>query len=244
MVPEPAACWPGAGAKLCAMITTIVTDIEGTTSSIDFVHETLFPYARKHLRAYVKEHAQRPEVAAELAAVAQDVGRPLSVDEAADQLERWIDEDRKITPLKTLQGMVWAQGYAAGELQGHVYADTPDCLRRWQAQGLALYVYSSGSVAAQKLIFGHSSAGDLTPLFSGYFDTRIGGKKEAESYAAIARQIGQAPADCLFLSDIGAELDAARAAGMQTCQLLRDAKAVPATGHAQARDFNGVPLPQ
>lgn len=224
------------------MIQAIVTDIEGTTSSIDFVHETLFPYARKHLRSFLQAHGEEPAVQAELTAVAQEVGRELSLDEAADVLENWIDEDRKITPLKSLQGLIWAQGYAAGELQGHVYADTPECLRQWQAQGIRLYVYSSGSVAAQKLIFGHSSAGDLTPLFSGYFDTRIGAKRETAAYQAILAEIALPAEQVLFLSDIGAELDAARDAGLRTCQLLRDAKAVPAPAHPSARDFHEVRL--
>lgn len=224
------------------MIQAIVTDIEGTTSSIDFVHETLFPYARKHLRSFLHAHGQEPAVQAELAAVAQEVGRELSLDEAADVLERWIAEDRKITPLKSLQGLIWAQGYAAGELQGHVYADTPECLRQWHEQGIRLYVYSSGSVAAQKLIFGHSSAGDLTPLFSGYFDTRIGAKRETAAYRAILAEIDLPAEQVLFLSDIGAELDAARAAGLRTCQLLRDTKAVAAPSHPSARDFHEVRL--
>jgi enolase-phosphatase E1 len=158
------------------MIQAIVTDIEGTTSSIDFVHKTLFPYAKRHLRSYLQTHTDDAEVTAQIAEVAKLEGRPLSLDETADVLERWIDEDRKITPLKALQGLIWAQGYADGALSGHVYADTPVYLRRWYAAGKRLYIYSSGSVAAQKLIFGHSDAGDLTPLFSGYFDTRIGAK--------------------------------------------------------------------
>lgn len=218
-------------------IRAIVTDIEGTTSSIDFVHQTLFPYAKKHLRAYLKAHADRTEIQQLIDEVEAIERAELSVEGAADVLERWIAEDRKLTPLKQLQGMIWAQGYAAGELKGHVYADTPDALRRWHAQGLKLYVYSSGSVEAQKLIFGHTEYGDLTPLFSGYFDTRIGAKREAESYRAILEQTGFSGAEMLFLSDVGEELDAARSAGMQTLQLIRDAKAVPFPAHPQAADF-------
>lgn len=155
-------------------------------------------------------------------------------------LEKWIDEDRKATPLKALQGMIWREGYESGELKGHVYADTPEFLRRWHGRGLRLYVYSSGSVEAQKLIFGHTEFGDLTPLFSGYFDTRVGGKREAQSYRTILLDTGLSGPDVLFLSDIGEELDAARAAGMKTCQLLRDDKARPATAHARARNFSEV----
>lgn len=224
-------------------VRAIVTDIEGTTSSIDFVHDCLFPYARKHLRAFLGQHAGRPDVAEQLAAVAAEVGRELDVDQAEAILDGWMAEDRKATPLKALQGMIWRHGYEGGELHGHVYADTPDYLRRWHDAGLRLYVYSSGSVEAQQLIFGHSDAGDLRPLFSGWFDTRVGGKREAASYRAILAGIGLPAGAVLFLSDVGAELDAAAAAGLRTCQLLRDEQAVPAPGHLQVADFSEVPVP-
>ncbi|WP_370306208.1 acireductone synthase [Sinimarinibacterium flocculans] len=216
------------------MIKAIVTDIEGTTSSIDFVHQTLFPFARTRMRAFLRENAGDDRVQALLADVEEVEKGDLSLDEAADVLERWIAEDRKLTPLKALQGMIWKTGYEAGELKGHVYADTPEALRAWHAAGKALYVYSSGSVEAQQLIFGHTDYGDLTPLFSGYFDTRIGGKREAASYRRILDEIALPGAQVLFLSDVGEELDAARAAGMQTCQLVRDDKTVPAPAHPQA----------
>lgn len=220
------------------MIQAILTDIEGTTSSIDFVHQTLFPYAKQRMRQFLRDHAADESVQMQLAEVERAEGSDLSLDEAADVLERWIAEDRKATPLKALQGMIWRVGYQAGELKGHVYADTPEYLRRWHAAGKKLYVYSSGSVEAQQLIFRHTDYGDLTPLFSGYFDTRIGSKREGASYAAILAQIGLPGDQVLFLSDIGEELDAARAAGMKTCQLMRDARAVPAPAHPQARDFS------
>jgi enolase-phosphatase E1 len=222
------------------VIKAIVTDIEGTTSSIDFVHQTLFPYAKAHLRAFLKAHGGDDAVQRVLDDVEQVIGQELSVDEAADVLEQWIAEDRKLTPLKTLQGMIWRVGYESGELKGHVYPDTPESLRRWHGEGRALYVYSSGSVDAQKLIFGYTEYGDLTPLFSGYFDTRIGGKREAASYRAILAQISLPGDAVLFLSDIGEELDAARAAGMVTCQLLRDDKAVASAAHPQAASFAAV----
>jgi enolase-phosphatase E1 len=225
------------------MIKAIVTDIEGTTSSIDFVHQSLFPYARAHLREFLRAHAGHAAVVEQLEETARLEGRQLTVESAADVLERWIDEDRKITPLKALQGMIWAQGYAAGELKGHVYPDTPLYLRQWHAAGKRLYIYSSGSVEAQKLIFGHSDAGDLTPLFSGYFDTRIGGKREEASYRAILKALDLPGEEVLFLSDVGEELDAARAADLHTCQLLRDEKAKPFPAHPQARDFSEVGLP-
>lgn len=223
-----------------SVIRAILTDIEGTTSSIDFVHQTLFPYAKKHLRSFLRAQAGNDAVQHLLADVEQIEGHDLALDEAADALERWIAEDRKLTPLKALQGMIWKTGYEAGELKGHVYADTPEHLRRWHAAGKALYVYSSGSVEAQKLIFGHTDYGDLTPLFSGYFDTNVGGKREAASYARILAEL-KLPGDAvLFLSDVGEELDAAHAAGMQTWQLLRDDKARPAPAHRHARSFDEV----
>lgn len=197
------------------MTRAILTDIEGTTSSIAFVAEVLFPYARARLADFCARNA--PAVApilAEVAAEAPDA-------DPVETLIGWIDADRKATPLKELQGMIWAQGYADGALKGHVYPDAVAGLRRWHAAGLALYVFSSGSVAAQKLLFGHSEAGDLTPLFSGYFDTRTGPKREAESYAAIAGAIGLAPAEILFLSDTPEEVVAACAAGMEALRIDR-----------------------
>ncbi len=223
-----------------AKIRAVVTDIEGTTSSIDFVHQTLFPYAKRRLRAYLRDPANQGAVRKVLREIESIEQKPLSVDEAAGVLERWMDEDRKVTPLKTLQGMIWAQGYAAGELKGHVYADTAPALRRWHAQGVKLYVYSSGSVEAQKLIFGHTEHGDLTSLFTGYFDTRIGGKREAGSYLTILEKIGVLGDEVMFLSDVGEELDAAREAGMRTLQLLRDDKAKRSAAHQHATDFTKI----
>lgn len=196
------------------MPRAILTDIEGTTSSIAFVAETLFPYARARLPAFIAHH---PEQAAPiLAEVAQsEPGDPVAT------LTRWIDEDRKATPLKTLQGMIWAEGYRERAFTGHVYPDAVAALRRWHAAGIKLYVFSSGSVAAQQLLFGHSDAGDLRPLFSGYFDTVTGPKREAASYRAIADAIGFEAGDILFLSDTPEEIAAARAAGMQALLVAR-----------------------
>ena len=203
-------------------VKAILTDIEGTTSSIDFVHNTLFPYAREHLPAFVRAHADEPAVAEQLLAVAAELGEAhLSVEEALAHLLEWIDEDRKLTPLKALQGMLWAQGYAAGDYTGHIYADAADYLRRWQAQGLRLAVYSSGSVQAQQLLFAYSDAGDLSGLFAAFFDTALGGKREQDSYATIAKVMELPSEQVLFLSDIPAELRAAQAAGMQVLGLAR-----------------------
>ncbi len=192
------------------------------------------------MRKFLAARANDAAVRRELAEVSRIEGRELTVDEAATVLEQWIAEDKKVTPLKTLQGMIWRQGYESGELKGHVYGDTPEFLRRCHDRGLRLYVYSSGSVEAQKLIFGHTAFGDLTPYFSGYFDTRVGAKREAQSYKTILREIALSGQDVLFLSDIGEELDAARAAGMKTCQLLRADNMRPANAHQQARSFSEV----
>jgi enolase-phosphatase E1 len=221
------------------MIGAILTDIEGTTSSISFVKDVLFPYAREHMEDFVTANLDDAAVRQALDDVDNAVGRLLNVDEAVAQLIAWIDEDRKITPLKALQGMIWEAGYRDGDFHGHVYPDAVDHLRRWQASGIDLYLYSSGSVQAQRLLFGHTEYGDLTPLFSGYFDTRIGAKTETGSYRRIQEKIGLPADQILFLSDTPAELDAAREAGMQTTQLVREGDG-PASSHPVAHDFGEV----
>lgn len=225
------------------MIKAIVTDIEGTTSSLSFVKDVLFPYASEHLAAYVTSHAEESVVREQLEAVGKEVGKVLSIDEAVQQLLRWIDEDKKITPLKTLQGMIWEEGYRSGDFTGHFYEDAVRNMRAWREKGIRIYIYSSGSVYAQKLLFGFSDFGDLTPLISGYFDTHVGHKRETSSYELIASEIGVRAGDILFLSDIREELDAARTAGMHTRWLVRDADGVdPNTSHPQVRDFDAINL--
>jgi enolase-phosphatase E1 len=218
----------------------ILTDIEGTTSAIAFVKDVLFPYADAHLDAYVAAHREEPVVAGALREAAICAGEP-DADEARvlEHLHLWIAEDRKITPLKTLQGLIWNEGYARTGLQGHVYPDVPPVLAAWRSAGIELYIYSSGSVVAQKTLFAHTFVGDLTPLFAGYFDTTIGAKREPESYAAIVAETGFLPGEMLFLSDVEAELDAAQAAGLQTARLLRPADTPPGatTAHPAYADF-------
>lgn len=222
------------------MIKAIVTDIEGTTSSIAFVHEVLFPYAYERLGEYVRAHAGEPAVEKLLEDAQTLAGRPeASLEETVEILRAWIREDRKATPLKSLQGLIWEEGYRRGAFHGHLYDDAAAQLRAWHDQGFKLYVYSSGSVHAQKLLFGHTRFGDLTPLFSGYFDTTVGGKKEAESYRRIAGELGLVPESVLFLSDIPAELEAAKAAGMRVTQLVREG-ATPSPHFPQARDFHEI----
>jgi enolase-phosphatase E1 len=224
-------------------VRAVVTDIEGTTSSVSFVYDVLFPYARAHIPDYVRAH--EAELAALLDEVRDEAGDPsLSVEGCIAALLRWMDEDRKATPLKALQGMVWKQGYTAGGFAGHLYPDVVPRLREWKARGLILAVYSSGSVEAQKLLFGHTEAGDLTPLFSGWFDTRTGGKKEARSYATIADALGMAPEAVLFLSDNPEELAAARAAGLQIRGLWRPGNVFDLAGWPCAATFDDVDVEQ
>ena len=222
-------------------IKAILTDIEGTTSSVNFVYDVLFPYAARHLPAFVLANAQQPAVAELLQAVRADSHEPgADLPRVIEILLEWIAADRKATPLKALQGMIWAEGYQSGQLRGHVYPDAVEALKRWHAQGYGLYVYSSGSIQAQRLIFGCSEAGDLSPLFSGYFDTTSGPKREAASYGRIAQAIGLPAEQILFLSDIVEELDAAQQAGMQTCGLARAGAELP--GHARVASFAVIDL--
>lgn len=202
-------------------VKAILTDIEGTTSSISFVKDVLFPYARRALPRFVAARGKEPAVRKWLDAVATENGGMCDDAMIVEVLQGWIDEDRKHTALKALQGMIWADGYNSADFTAHIYPDAAPALRAWHAAGLPLYVYSSGSVPAQRLFFGHSDAGDLTPLFSGWFDTEVGGKREAQSYRNIVEAIGIPAGDVLFLSDVVEELDAAREAGLQTALIDR-----------------------
>lgn len=224
------------------MIKAIVTDIEGTTSSLSFVQDVLFPYARAHLPDFVRRQRAQAEMERLLADARQAAGAELDDEAVIAQLIHWIDTDQKITPLKSLQGLIWRDGYRQGDFTGHVYEDAVRNLRVWHSQGYKLYVYSSGSVQAQKLLFGHSDFGDLTPLFSGYFDTHIGGKKDADAYQRIAADIGLPAGQILFLSDIKDELDAARQAGFATCWLVREQTPTTGAEHIQVSNFDGIHL--
>jgi enolase-phosphatase E1 len=224
------------------VIKAIVTDIEGTTSSLSFVKEVLFPYARAKLPDYVRQHQDNPAIEQLLVDTCNEVHMPFDTENAIHQLIEWIDQDKKITPLKALQGLIWEAGYKQGDFTGHLYQDAIDNLRSWKAKGILLYVYSSGSVLAQKLLFGHTEAGDLTPLFSGFFDTNIGGKKEADSYRKIADEIGLPVDNILFLSDIKEELDAAKAVGYQTIWLTREQEPDSHAEHRQVGSFDDIEL--
>ena len=227
----------------------ILTDIEGTTSSISFVKNVLFPYARAALPGFVAARGNEPVVRQWLDAVATEVAASTCDDAViVETLQGWIDADRKHTALKALQGMIWATGYRNGDYTAHLYPEVAAVLRRWHAAGLPLYVYSSGSVPAQELFFGFSDAGDLNPLFAGNFDTQIGGKREVDSYTRIAQAIGVDAGRIVFLSDVIEELDAARTAGLQTVLLdRRDDYPEPrsgeaANGHTRVEDFEQITL--
>jgi len=214
-------------------IRAILTDIEGTTSSISFVKDVLFPYARRALPRFVATRGKEPAVRKWLDAVATENGGMCQDEMIVEVLQGWIDEDRKHTALKALQGMIWADGYRSVDFTAHIYPDAAKSLRDWHDAGLPLYVYSSGSVPAQRLFFGHSDAGDLTTLFSGWYDTEMGGKRDAQSYRNIVESIGIPAGEILFLSDVVEELDAAREAGLQTVLIDRlEDYPTPRTGDA------------
>ncbi len=212
-------------------IKAIVTDIEGTTTALDFVHQVLFPYARQALPSFVRDRQHEPKVVAVLAEI-----DAISVEAKIQQLLAWIDEDCKITPLKTLQGYIWRQGYERGDFRGHVYVDAHQQLQAWHQQGIQLYVFSSGSIEAQQLLFRYSDFGDMTPLFSDYFDTTLGSKRDTSSYQKMAQTMVQQTAHILFLSDIIEELDAAQQAHWQTIAVVRG-EVSPITRHPCVRDF-------
>jgi enolase-phosphatase E1 len=219
----------------------ILLDIEGTTTPISFVYETLFPFARAHAEEFLDADAAAAlerEYQADAAAGRQ----PPEWEPGALRFVHWLmDHDRKSTALKALQGRIWEGGYRGGQLIAQVFADVPPALRRWRKTGVDVRIYSSGSVLAQKLLFAHSDHGDLTPLLGGYFDTTTGPKLESASYAKIAAAMGLAPSHLLFVSDVAAELDAAGAAGLQVLLAIRPGNAPqPERPYRQIRDFGEI----
>lgn len=222
-------------------IKAIVTDIEGTTSSIDFVHQVLFPYSTKALPEYVRRHSQQKEIAAIIVQVKQEISQlDADLEVVIAALLSWIEEDKKIMPLKTLQGFIWENGFKNNHFQGHLYEDAYRNLVQWYQAGIKLYVFSSGSIKAQKLLFGHSQYGDLTYLFEGYFDTNIGNKKTVAAYQNIAQAIALPPQEILFLSDVIAELDAAAGAGYRILLLDRNKNQENSEDHDIATNFDAI----
>ena len=224
-------------------------DVEGTTSPVSLVSEQLFPYARRRMEAFLRAHDRKVVVQADLAMLYEEnqlendpsaprIADAANLDQAMAYLLWLMDRDRKSTALKSLQGKVWKDGYEAGELVGTVFPDVPEALARWSAKA-RVAIYSSGSVEAQKLIFGHSSAGDLTPFLAAYFDTRVGPKTSAASYLAIAEAMGVASGEMLFVSDVVRELNPAREAGCETRLSVREGNApvADAEGHLAILSF-------
>ncbi len=218
-------------------LVAVVTSVEGTTTPPGFIRTVLFPFVRARLAAFLQAHATDPVVAGQLA----EVRRLVPERPELQTLLHWLDQDAKAAPLKALQVMIWREAYGEGGLDGAVYSDVPPALRRWSAAGVRLYGFSYRPTETQRLIFSHSPAGDLSGLFGGFFDTRIGSKREPESFSRLAIGLGLPPAEVVYLSDHEAELDAAAAAGMRTCQVVRPGSGPPASRrHPAAADFAAV----
>ena len=210
----------------------ILLDVEGTTSSISFVYDVMFPYVRENLAPFLANNWNSDSVQGCLPLLANDIGKdsvdewldadgPTAQQQVATAVTKLMDDDVKATGLKQLQGMIWKDGFESGQMTAHLFDDVADCMRKWHADGIEIRIYSSGSIAAQKLFFGHCVAGNLLPLIAGHYDTTIGSKKESASYVAIADDIGLPPSEIIFISDVPAELDAARSAGMQVILSIR-----------------------
>jgi enolase-phosphatase E1 len=220
-----------------ADVRAVVLDIEGTISSLEFVKQELFPFARRHLVGYIRAH--EAEIVGILDQVRAAEGDPaLDTHQIIAVLLRWMDEDRKSPPLKALQGMIWRQGFESGELRGHFYDDAVRAIRQWHQRGLQIHIYSSGSMEAQKLLFSHSAYGDLTLLLAGHFDTTTGSKLDSRSYRAIAIAIGQVPKTILFLSDHPGEIEAASTAGLQAILVNREARSKDDSGAGTISTFD------
>ena len=204
------------------MVKAVLLDIEGTIAPLTFVKEVMFPYSKRKLREFLEKNWNKPEIQEIIRDASREVGKELSLEEAVETFSRWIDEDRKITPLKELQGYIWEEGFKSGELRAPLYEDAYKKIREWKERGIPLYIYSSGSVKAQELFFSHTEYGNLLGLLSGFFDTKIGNKKEKESYLRIAQKIGLKPEEILFISDNPEELKAAKEAGFKVLQSVRD----------------------
>lgn len=240
-----------------ATTRAILLDIEGTTTPVAFVYEVLFPFARRHAAEFIRERYASDEMRAGLAALeaehreddAKGDGPPAWLDatddariDSATRYVHWLmDRDRKSTALKSLQGKIWEGGYRSGTLKGQVYPDVLPAFERWRAQARSIHIYSSGSVLAQRLLFAHTTEGDLTAHIDGYFDTTTGPKKEAASYRSISTQLGLPAASVLFLSDVTAELDAARAAGLRTALCVRPGTdEPPSDAHTVVHTFDVI----
>ena len=236
------------GALSYSGVRAILLDIEGTTTPVDFVYQVLFPYARRSVEKFLEEYPDAASSDLELlrSEHARDVAggaHPPPWTDPVPYLHWLMDQDRKSTGLKSLQGKIWEEGYRSGELRGEVYPDVLPAFESWRQQGMKICIYSSGSVLAQKLLFSRSTAGDLTPFIDEHFDTTTGPKKETESYREIAKALSLDPPAIVFFSDVVAELDAAREAGMHTGLCVRDESAEPpGSEHPAFQSFEEISL--
>jgi enolase-phosphatase E1 len=241
-------------------IKVVLLDIEGTTTPIDFVYHVLFPYARTHIPAYIRNNFSSPTVLADLASLVSQNGedrrlgldppyvgsssQEITAESAADYLLWLMDRDSKATPLKSIQGKIWEAGYREGSLHSQVFDDVPPAMNRWRRTGKNICIYSSGSVLAQKLLFANTESGDLTGLIGGFYDTNMGGKRHPGSYQRIADDLGISSQSVLFISDVTAELDAALNARLQTLLCVRPGNPPqPADAHhSTIKSFDEVSL--
>lgn len=202
-------------------VRALLLDVEGTTTPVEFVYRVLFPYARAHAAEYLARHEEAADCREAVALLCKehDAVAPAQVLEYVFSL---MDRDKKSPGLKALQGLIWQDGYRSGELRGQVYPDVVPAFERWRSRGLDIYIYSSGSVLAQQLLFGTTEAGDLTTFLKGHFDTAVGPKNSPDSYGVIAARMHVPPQEILFVSDVDQELDAARTSGMRTALCVRE----------------------
>jgi len=239
-------------------INALLLDIEGTTTPIDFVYKVLFPYARAHVGDYLANNAGSTNVKEDIAALVElnkeDVRRGLepprmdgsvediSLNRVVAYLHWLMDRDSKATPLKSIQGRIWEAGYKSGDLMSQVFEDVPRAFERWKQQRRSIYIYSSGSVLAQKLLFSATQFGDLTQHIADYFDTNIGPKRNSESYGRISQAIAVPAPSILFVSDVNDELDAARPAGLETRLCIRPGNHPQPTtsNHKAIRSFEEI----
>ena len=225
-----------------SQIKYILSDIEGTTSSISFVVDELFPYFREHIQELPKMgmvSEVKESFSQVIKLVKEEEGKSITTtEEVISYLDKWSREDRKVTPLKTLQGFVWKKAYEDGDIKGHVYDDVPTCFNKWRTNGMKIGIFSSGSIHAQKLLFQYSCFGDLSKHLSNYFDTNTGAKRDSETYKTIAEILDLEPQQILFLSDIREELVAADKIGYQTMQLVRPGTS--ATWDKSVTSFNEI----
>lgn len=235
--------------SLTDSIKVVLLDIEGTTTPIDFVYKTLFPFARARIESFVVQHFETSAVSKAIELLEADHTAENETDlpewsptpTGASKFARWLmDRDRKATGLKALQGLIWKEGYQTGELKATLYDDVAPAIQRWTNDGKQVCIYSSGSILAQKLLFGHSTYGDLTDQLSGYFDTTTGPKRNADSYRAIADQLTVSTDQILFLSDMVPELNAAFEAGLSVGLVVRDTLPENPNGFPVFKDFQDL----